>query len=160
MDRVNHAVGGVEVTIEDDLTSIDPSMKKGAVVKLADDQVERYLRARMTVGDGTNISRMRRQRQYMQNLYTLITGRLKEKPNYINEIYDDLSEVIDSDLPHREVSQLTAEIMEFESLGFMTIDGESGKGKAFYDGEVHAEFYPETESILQTLEKFTGLSEG
>ena len=158
MDRVNHAVGGVEVKIEDDLTSIDPSMKEGAVVKLADDQVERYLRARMTVSDGTNISRMRRQRQYLQNLYSLVVGRLKENPNYINEIYGELSEVVDSDLPHKELSQLTAEIMEFENLGFMTIEGESRKGEASYDGEVHAEFYPETESILQTLEKFTDLS--
>ena len=40
----------------------------------------------------------------------------------------------------------------------MTIEGESRKGEASYDGEVHAEFYPETESILQTLEKFTDLS--
>ena len=133
MDRINHAVGGVQVTIEDDLTSIDPSMKPGATVTLADDQVEQYLRARMSVGDGTNISRMRRQRQYMQNLYSLVTGRLKENPNYINEIYDELSEVVDSDLPAKEISQLTAEIMEFEGLGFMTIEGESKKGKAFYD---------------------------
>ena len=159
MDKVNHAVGGVQVTIEDDLTSIDPSMKEGAVVTLADDQVEKYLRARMTVGDGTNISRMRRQRQYMQNLYSLVVGRLKENANYINEIYDELSEVVDSDLPAREVSQLTAEVMEFENLGFMTIDGESKKGKAFYDGVIHVEFYPETDSILRTLEKFMTIEE-
>ena len=158
LDRVNHAVGGVEVKIEDDLTYIDPAMRLGAKVTLADDQVEKYLRARMSVGDGTNISRMRRQRQYMQNLYTLVTGRLKKNPNYINEIYNDLSEVVDSDLPASELSQLTAEIMEFENLGFKTIEGESKKGKAFYDEEVHAEFYPETESILRTLEEFMDLS--
>ena len=125
---------------------------------LADDQVESYLRARRLVGDGSNTARMRRQRQYIQNLYTLVTGRLKENPNYINEIYDDLSEVVDSDLPAKELSQLTAEIMKFENLGFKTIEGESKKGKGSYDEIVHAEFYPETESILQTLEEFTGLS--
>ena len=160
MDRVNHAVGGVEVKIEDDLTSIDPAMKPGAVVTLADDQVEQYLRARRTVGDGTNISRMRRQRQYLQNLYSLVTGRLKKNANYINEIYDEISEVVDSDLPAREVSQLTAEIMKFENLGFMSIDGESRKGEASYDGEVHAEFYPDTESILKTLREFADISDG
>ena len=158
MDKVNHAVGGVQVKIEDDLTYIDPSMRPGATVTLADDQVESYLRARRSVGDGSNTARMRRQRQYIQNLYTLVTGRLKENPNYINEIYDDLSEVVDSDLPAKELSQLTAEIMKFENLGFKTIEGESKKGKGSYDEIVHAEFYPETESILQTLEEFTGLS--
>ena len=158
MDKVNHAVGGVQVKFEDDLTYIDPSMRPGATVTLADDQVESYLRARRSVGDGSNTARMRRQRQYIQNLYTLVTGRLKENPNYINEIYDDLSEVVDSDLPAKELSQLTAEIMKFENLGFKTIDGESKKGKGSYDKIVHAEFYPETESILQTLEEFTGLS--
>ena len=158
MDKVNHAVGGVQVKIEDDLTYIDPSMRPGATVTLADDQVESYLRARRSVGDGSNTARMRRQRQYIQNLYTLVTGRLKENPNYINEIYDDLSEVVDSDLPAKELSQLTAEIMKFENLGFKTIEGESKKGKGSYDKIVHAEFYPETESILQTLEEFTGLS--
>ena len=43
-------------------------------------------------------------------------------------------------------------------VGFKTIEGESKKGKGSYDEIVHAEFYPETESILQTLEEFTGLS--
>ena len=36
--------------------------------------------------------------------------------------------------------------------------GKKNKTKAFYDEEVHAEFYPETESILRTLEEFMDLS--
>ena len=157
VDKINHAVGGVQVTVEDDLTGIDPSMTPGAVVTLKDDQVERYLRARMGVSDGTNISRMRRQRTYLQSLYSLVTGRLKEDPDYINGLYRELKEVVDSDLPAKEISQLAAEFREFEGLGFKTLEGESVKGKAFYDGEVHAEFYPETASILSVLGEFAEL---
>ena len=42
----------------------------------------------------------------------------------------------------------------------MSIDGESRKGEASYDGEVHAEFYPDTESILKTLREFADISDG
>ena len=43
---VNDMVGGVTVTIEDDFSDVDPSMKKGETVTLMGEQAEKYVRSR------------------------------------------------------------------------------------------------------------------
>lgn len=65
---LNDALGGVEVTLADDFTAIDPAMQRGATVVLTGKQAEAFVRGRMTVGDGTNAARMKRQQVYLESL--------------------------------------------------------------------------------------------
>ncbi len=67
--ELNHAVGGVTVTIEDDFTAIDPEMKPGATLKLSDEQAYTFVHNRMDIGDGENTSRMRRHRAYIHTSF-------------------------------------------------------------------------------------------
>lgn len=64
ISELNDLAGGVTVTLEDDFSSIDPAMTKGTTLTLHGDQAETFVRSRMTVGDGTNASRMERQSVY------------------------------------------------------------------------------------------------
>lgn len=64
--RLNDALGGVTVTLEDDFSAEDPSMVPGATLTLTGQQAEIFLRYRSTVADGTNQNRMARQRTYLQ----------------------------------------------------------------------------------------------
>ena len=155
---LNRALGGVTVTIEEDMTSVDPQMKQGAEILLSDDQVEGYLRARMTVGDGTNAGRMRRQRQYMQNAYGIVMQNLSKDPDYINEIYDEMTEVVDSNLPRKEISRIAAQVRESENRGILTLDGTSRIGDRLDDGQKHAEFYVKYPSIVEQLGKLIALN--
>lgn len=154
---INHVLGGVTVEIEEDMTSVDPQMEKGAKIKLTDEQARAYLRARMSVGDGMNVGRMSRQRQYMQGAYAIVLERLQEDPEFINEAYDELTDLIDSDLPRKEISKIAAQIREAESVGILTIDGESKIGDTLGNGKEHAEFYISTESLIETLRKLIDL---
>ena len=158
VSAINHAVGGVTVKIEEDMTSVDPQMKQGAEIRLRDDQVEKYLRARMNVGDGTNTARMKRQRQYMQNAYSIVLQKLSEDPNYADTFYDELSGVITSDLPKKEASTIAASIREADSIGFMTFDGEHTEGHELDDGQLHNEFYISPDSIVENLQKLLDLA--
>ena len=157
MDVLNDAVGGVTVTVEDDLTSIDPAMKKGAVVKLKGKQAEAFVRARMTVSDGTNVSRMRRQRVYMESFYTLVMSQMREDANYLNDLYDALSGKILSDQPHSVVSDLANRMYRYENKGVLLADGESTVADTFGDGVLHTEFYPDIDSLLQIMQDLTGM---
>ena len=74
---VNDAIGGVEVTLEDDFTVYDPAMVKGATIRLMGDQAEFFVRGRMTVADGTNESRMGRQQQYLSGFLTQFRKSVK-----------------------------------------------------------------------------------
>ena len=154
---LNHAVGGVSVTIEDDLESLDPAMTKGAQILLTDEQAEKFVRARMSVGDGTNISRLRRQRQYMENMYRQVHERFSENAGYINDLYRELISVLQTDQPDETISEIAARIHDSENVGILTLDGESTKGNQLDDGEIHSEFYVDEASIAENLGKIIDL---
>lgn len=61
MPLLNHEVGGVTVTLEDDMTKLDPAMKKGATLTLTDRQAELLMQSRYVMDDDRNTQRMRRQ---------------------------------------------------------------------------------------------------
>lgn len=61
MPLLNHEVGGVTVTLEDDMTKLDPAMKKGATLTLTDRQAELLMQSRYAMDDDHNTQRMRRQ---------------------------------------------------------------------------------------------------
>ena len=64
---LNDLVGGVPVTIEEDMTAIDPAFTEGAAVWLDGEQAEKFVRARMGLENDTNLGRMKRQRQYLDS---------------------------------------------------------------------------------------------
>ncbi len=73
---INDAVGGVTVTVLDDMTSADPALEKGAEVTLQGKQALTYVRTRRGLDDSTNLHRMERQRQYMGELYKGLINKL------------------------------------------------------------------------------------
>ena len=156
---INHAIGGVVIDFDQDLTTVDPAFKKGESVLLSDKQAEKFVRARMEVGDGTNIERMARQRQYMEAVYSLLIGQLRENPAYLDDLYDELHENIQSDQSAKTVSTIANKISQFESLGILRIDGESREADTLDDGELHAEFLMDEDSQISTLKKIITLTE-
>ena len=154
---LNHAVGGVSVTIEEDLRNVDPAMAAGTKIHLSDEQAEKFVRARMSVGDGTNISRMKRQRQYMENMYEQIHERFSDNAGYLNDLYKELKSVLDTDQPDKTVSRIASKLHDSENVGIMTPDGESASGKQLDDGEMHSEFYTDESSVADILGKIIEL---
>ena len=65
---LNDTVGGVTITIPEDLTYTDPAFTKGAEVKLTGAQAERFIRVRMGLENDSNQQRMRRQQIYLAAL--------------------------------------------------------------------------------------------
>ncbi len=82
----NKLVGGVTVTIEDDFTAYDPAMAPGVTLKLNDEQAYRFCRSRMTIGDGQNTSRMRRQRTYVTAATKTIREGIQSDGNYASRL--------------------------------------------------------------------------
>ena len=117
------------------------------------------MRARMSVGDGTNRSRLRRQRQYMENMYKQIHERISENAGYINDLYKELRTVLETDQPDKTVSEIAAKIRDCEYVGILTPDGESTEGTQLDDGEIHSEFYVDQVSVVEVLGRIVALSD-
>lgn len=143
---LNHLAGGVEVTIEDDFSKVDPSLKIGETVVLTDEQAVSYVRGRMDVGDGTNESRMRRQAQYLNALGANFREKFSQNESYIQDVYKALEDYMVTSLSGNDCSKLAKAILKNESLGTLGIDGEISVDYLGY-----SQFIPDEDSLADTV---------
>ena len=151
IQAINHALGGVTVTLEDDFTASDPAMEKGRTLKLSDKQAEIYVRARMSMEDDSNSKRMSHQRTYFTSAMKQVRGELRKDPNYIEKLYDSFLEVANSTITGRQLSQGTNAFISYKDLGVLDIQGETRLGDTFKDGEEHQEFYADSKSLTEIM---------
>ena len=151
IQKLNNAVGGVDITLEEDLTDADPAFTKGATVHLTDEQAERYIRARMNVSDGTNASRMNRQRSYMTGLFSSVRQKCEKDPQFALSLWDTLHSAAFTNMNGNDFSRIAQKLIKGEDLGIHTVEGEVKIGYLLGDGEPHEEFYPSMDSLKAQL---------
>ncbi len=156
---LNHAAGGVELTLMEDFTEMDPQMEKGKKMVLTDEQAYHYLHDRYGVGDEENTSRMQRQKQYMQALLRQMKDRLKEDPNLIQTLNQELGESAVTNITGKDMSRITKHLTEGANAGFFELEGKSDLGRALGDGIDHVEFYLDKSSLKATLTEIYRLEE-
>lgn len=119
---LNDLVGGVTVTIESDFSNVDSSLPMGQTVTLTGEQALHFIRARKGVEDETNLSRMGRQRQFLnglsQKLQTVSTETVAKG-------YQDISDYMVTNMGSAAVTELFQTMNAYQDLGVCTIDGES-----------------------------------
>ena len=147
---LNDAVGGVEVTIADDFTASDPEMAVGKTLTLKGRQALTYVRGRMSVGDGTNVSRMRRQRDYLSAFGKLVRGKLKTDSSVINDLYNAAAPYMISSMTLSELTSVAVEGAGYADGGIVTTKGEHIEN-TYQNGNTMMEFHVDEESILNTV---------
>jgi LCP family protein required for cell wall assembly len=156
--RINHAFGGVTVTMDEDLTSLDPAMKKGAEVTLTDEQAEKYLRARMSVGEGTNEERIHRQRNYLESFLKEGEKKVRTSARHYYDIFEEMESFAVTNLTGKQISRIAKALTQNTFRGFFSFEGRTESGDEYLgDGLMHAEFYPDQDSIKAVLTDIFGL---
>jgi len=95
VSRLTELLGGVTVTISDDLTALDPAMAPGATLTLNGKQAEIFCRARMGLDDPTNSARMARQRQFMSAAAERLKTLLKDDTAFAATLLDGMGVLYD-----------------------------------------------------------------
>ena len=142
---LNDLVGGVPVTMSEDLTAIDPAFVKGATVQLTGAQAERFVRARMELEDDTNLARMRRQRQYLDSFQKCARKAINTDSQFVVKLLEKLGEYLQSDLTGQQLSDLITRLDHSE-----VSDIRSPEGKLVL-GEEHYEFYVDEGSLWELV---------
>ena len=106
--RLTDAVGGVTVTVLEDLSYGYASMQLGAEVTLDGAMAERYIRARERTEEG-NLKRMERQKQFFTALMKKVLASVKERPASILDLYGKISSDIVTDLETGDILYLATE---------------------------------------------------
>lgn len=127
----NDVIGGVSVRIPDDMSSVDPEWTEGKTVLLHGTDAESFVRARMSVGDGTNASRMVRQKEYMQNAVAQVRSQLRSDSDFASKLMHTVEPLAVTNMnPNRiinEISQSTNyEVLPMDYLEGTYAVGEDG----------------------------------
>ena len=120
---LNDALGGVTVTLEEDFSSLDPQMVKGATITLRGKQAETFVRGRTGVGDGTNAARMRRQKAFMQKAADLIAEGMERDPNFAGTLLDSLSSHMTMNITRGWLINKAYESSEYMRTDMQTLAG-------------------------------------
>lgn len=143
--KINDLVGGVTVTMLEDFTEIDPAMKKGEEVTLKGDQALLYVRTRQGVGDQTNLSRMERQRQYLNAFYGKLIEANKKVDGFLSSTLLKVNDDFESDCTVNQLEALS-DILETCTVNpIVYMEGEAVQGEEFI------EFYVDEESRQQII---------
>ena len=144
---LNDLVGGVPVTIEEDMTVIDPAFTKGAAVWLDGVQAEKFVRARMALENDTNLARMKRQRQYLDSFQKRAREAFNSDSEFMVKLMEKLSEFLQSDLTAQQLSDLVTRLDNSEISPIRYAEGELKLGEQYY------EFYPAEASLWAMVKK-------
>lgn len=149
--QLNHAVDGVEITVQDKLDEDNPSLRQGETLTLSDEQAAYFLRVRMAVGDGTNAERMARQRQYMGAFFKKVKEKTSENLTFGLELWDMLKGAAVSNMNGNAFSRIAQKLLKGEDKGIYTIRGETVLGYVLQDGILHEEFYAGYGAVLDVM---------
>lgn len=126
---LNDLLGGVTVTVEDDLTAFDSSLQVGSTVTLHGAQAEIFVRSRMGVGDGMNTSRLRRQRAYMESALSIVSEKSSADSSFIQSMITGMEGNYASDMNRGYVVNLFNRALGYDVKPIRVTDGEHGVGK-------------------------------
>ena len=142
MSEIADAIGGVQMTISEDYTAIDPAFVKGATITMDGKLVEKYVRTRDIDELDSNLDRMKRQQQFMNALIQKIQG-MEGQAQYMS-LYQKMEPYM--------VTNMTAE--EMLALKEYHIDDQTMEvpGEVIYkDG--HAQYIVDNESLQKNVLK-------
>ena len=147
MDAVavlNDAVGGVTLTIQEDLTAADPSFIQGETVTLRGEQALRFVRARGALEDSSNTSRMERQKLYLDALYGQMIAKFKEDDAFSSDVILDLTKFMSTNCSSGELERMMDAFEVIDRAKSYSLTGEYQIGE-------YAEFYPNEDSVKEIL---------
>lgn len=147
---LNRAIGGVSVTLEEDLSELHPDMTQGSTLRLTDEQAYLFVRSRRIVGDGTNLARMRRQQQYLTGAAAVIMAQLQKDSAFADDLYSAMQPYMVTSMNRgRAVNELWA-VRGYELSEPVWLQGQHRTGTGGFT-EFHVDSSSTEELIIQLL---------
>lgn len=143
---VNDMVDGVTVTIEDDFSDVDPSMKKGETVTLMGEQAEKYVRSRKEISDGSNQNRMSRQSTYEEAFKPAFRNKCAENSKFPLEVYHAMEDYMTTNISAKKFCRLAILMSDENQDEKVAISGTYG-----LDEDEWQTFTPDEDSLQEAI---------
>ena len=141
---LNDAVGGVTVHVTDDFSKVNPTITMGELT-LRGDQVIDYVRTRKDVGDQKNVTRMQRQKEYVDGFLNALMEKEQENIEFAVNLYEQIAPYIVTDCSVNALGGMLDRYAEFTLKEVVTPAGEN----IIEDG--HYAFYVDEEKLDELI---------
>ena len=145
---INDSVGGVEVTVLEDMTKYKPNWTEGTGIKLTGADALLYIREREDESTelGSNVKRIERQKQYLSVFANKLKDKTKNDITFPLTLYGKVQKHMVTSLSVDEITYLASTLLgyDFSMENIISIQGKMAMG------EKNEEFYIEEEA-LRTL---------
>ncbi|MDO4304914.1 MAG: LCP family protein [Bacillota bacterium] len=144
---INDAVGGVDVTVLEDLTKKDAALVKGARVHLMGQSAFWYVKYRDTNEFASADGRLERQKQYLNAFIGEAKKAAKKDITVALDLYKAVSPQMVTDITVDEVAYLAPILTDyrFDSDSFYMPEGETVMGEQF------EEFYVDEDNLYEMI---------
>ncbi len=145
---LNDSVGGVTVTVPEDMTKYKSSWSQGAEITLKGSDALLYIREREDESTelGSNLRRIERQKQYLSAFVNKLKERTKSDITFPIALYGKVQKHTVTSLSVDEITYLASTLLGFD----FSMDNISGLSGEMAMGEKNEEFYIDDEA-LRTL---------
>ncbi len=142
---LNDSVGGVEVKIEEDFSEVDATLVQGTTMVLNGEQAYSFVCSRAGVGSQLNISRMERQKQYMEAIVISLRDAIAADELFFGGLWEDISDYAQTDCSALVLNRLASDYRHYRFAGSITLEGENILGDRYY------EFYADRNSLDELI---------
>lgn len=141
--KLNDAVGGVTVTVPEDLAWINRGWTRGAEVTLKGQEAYDYVHYRDINAFESARGRLARQKAYLTEFVNNAREAVKKDITLPLTLYGELSRYMVTDVTMDELAYLAGEVLDYHLEGdaIHTLEGTTRMG------EKHEEFYPDEEAL-------------
>ena len=135
---LNDAVGGVTVNVTDDFSQVDPTIPMGTVT-LQGEQAVNYVRTRKDVGDQLNLSRIDRQKEYIEHFSEAFLTQFRESPAAVETVYGEISPYLVTDMSLTVLNSFLEFYGSYSVNRVVTPSGENVMGEKYFEFYAHEE---------------------
>lgn len=150
LGMINDSVGGVTVTIDDKgLITRDPEFEYGKTITLKGDQAEAYIRYRDITVDQSAVTRLERQKGYIEEFSKSMRRTAAKKEGFITDLLDDLAPYMVTNLTKDQFLEMgMAFLKSSQTLGDEDIEMLPGEG---VETELYDEYIPDLEKAQEMV---------
>lgn len=147
ISTINDAVGGVDVTVLEDLSKKDSLLVKGADVHLMGESAFWYVKYRDVNKFASADNRLARQKQYLKSFIGAAKKAAKEDITVAADLYQAILPQMVTNVTLDEVAYLAPVLVDyqFDENGFYMMEGETVMGDRF------EEFYADEDALYEMI---------
>lgn len=145
---LNDSVGGVTLTVAEDLTSVDASLTQGRTVTLAGNQAMTYVRWRNKSIAETNENRINRQKQYLYAFMKRTIECTRQDFTLPLGLFANAKPYMTTNVTTSQVTYLASKVLEY---GIADDAIHSIPGKSVIGKDNHVEYYPDATALYERV---------